>query len=183
LGIIFPTIEELCIGSTQERGGRARGVELIAGGQVIFFSLFPAPLGANCGAGIDKIFEGAIGADHSADIAALHNEGSGKAEFPLEVDEVLAEFGYCGNGGDGSIHFGQASVGAEVTFSLTERNFLAFDLCVEINFFQKLLHASTRAGVMTRLKGKKSESTIHSACVDVDVLKIVGHEAGDGAFA
>jgi len=173
----------LGIGGTNERRSRARGVELIAGGQVIFFSLFPASFGSDRGAGIDKIFEGAIGADHSADIAALHNEGSGKAEFPLEVDEVLAEFGYCGNGGDGSIHFGQASVGAEVTFSLAERNFLAFDLCVEINFFQKLLHASTRAGVMTRLKGKKSESTIHSACVDVDVLKIVGHEAGDGAFA
>jgi len=173
----------LGIGGTNERRSRARGVELIAGGQVIFFSLFPASFGSDRGAGIDKIFERAVGTDDGTDIATFHDEGGGEAKFPLEVDEVLAEFGQCGDGGDGSVDFGQASVWGEVAFSLAERNFLASDLCVKINFFQKLLHASARAGVVTRFQSEKSESTIHRACVDVDVLEVLSYEAGDGAFA
>jgi hypothetical protein len=173
----------LGIGSPQEWSGGARGVELIAGGQVIFFPLFFASFGSDRGAGIDKIFKGAIGTNHRTDIAALHDKGSGEAKFPLKIDEVLAEFGQCGDGGDGSVHFGQASMGAEVAFSLAESDFLAGDLRMEIYFFQKLLHTGAGAGVVTRFKSEKSKSTIHRSGIDVDIMKIVSHKAGDGALA
>jgi hypothetical protein len=91
--------------------------------------------------------------------------------------------GQCGDGGDGSVDFGQAGVRGEVAFSLAERDFLAGDLCMKIYFFQKLLHTGAGAGVVTRFQSEKSESTIHRACVDVDVLEVVSYEAGDGAFA
>jgi hypothetical protein len=74
-------------------------------------------------------------------------------------------------------------MGAEVAFSLAESDFLAGDLRMEIYFFQKLLHTGAGAGVVTRFKSEKSKSTIHRACVDVDVLEVVSHKAGNGAFA
>ena len=48
-------------------------------------------------------------------------------------------------------------MGAEVAFSLAESDFLAGDLRVKINFFQKLLHTGAGAGVVTRFKSEKSK--------------------------
>ena len=89
-GIVLPAIEESGIGGADEGCGGAGGVLFIAGDEIIFFSLFPATFGTNDGAGIDKVFKRAIGADDGADIATLHDEGGGEAEFSLKIDEVFA---------------------------------------------------------------------------------------------
>jgi hypothetical protein len=54
---------------------------------------------------------------------------------------------------------------------------------MKIYFLEELFHAGTRGGIVTCLKGQESESTIHSASIDVDILKIVGHESGDSTFS
>jgi hypothetical protein len=54
---------------------------------------------------------------------------------------------------------------------------------MKINFFEELLHAGTGCGIVTCLESKESESTIHSASINVDVLEVVSDESGDSAFS
>ena len=115
-GIIFSAIEQSGVGGAEEGGSGARGVEPVPGGEVIFFSLLATAFGPNGRTGIDKIFEGAIGADDGADIATLHDEGGGEAEFALQIDEVFAQLGQGGDDRDSRVDLGEASVGGEVAF-------------------------------------------------------------------
>ena len=57
------------------------------------------------------------------------------------------------------------------------------NLHMKIYFLEELLHAGTGGGIVTCLESKESESTIHSASIDVDVLKVVGDKSGDSAFS
>ena len=54
---------------------------------------------------------------------------------------------------------------------------------MEMYFFEKLFEAGAGCGVVTGFEGQKSEGAIHRTSVDVHVAKIVGDEAGDGAFS
>jgi len=182
-GIVLPTVQERGIGGADEGCGGAGGVLFIAGDEIIFFSLFAATFGANDGAGIDKVFKRAIGADDGADVAPFHDKRSGEAKFALEIDEVLAEFGQGGNWGDGSIHFGKAGMRGEIPCAISQGDFLARDFYMKIYFLEELFHASTGGGIVTCLKSQESESTIHSAGIDVDVFEIVGDESGDSTFS
>ena len=89
-GIVLSAVQEGGIGGADEGCGGAGGVLFIAGDEIIFFSLFPATFGTNNGAGIDKVFKLAIGADDGANVAPFHDEGGGEAKFALEIDEVFA---------------------------------------------------------------------------------------------
>ena len=182
-GVVLPAIEESGIGGADEGCGGAGGVLFIAGDEIIFFSLFPATFGTNDGAGIDKVFKWAIGTDDGADIAPLHDKRSGEAKFALKIHEVLAELGQCGDWGDGGIHLRKAGIRGEIPGSLPKGDFLAYDLHMEIYFLEKLFHAGAGGGVVASFQSEKSKSTIHSASIDVDVLEIVGDEAGDSTFS
>jgi hypothetical protein len=109
-GIVLSAVEQDGIGGSKEGCGSAGGVEFIAGGEIVFFSLFPASFSPDFRAGIDEIFEGAVGTDDGADIATFHDEGGGETEFALEVDEIFAEFGQSGNDRDGRVHLGKTGV-------------------------------------------------------------------------
>jgi hypothetical protein len=54
---------------------------------------------------------------------------------------------------------------------------------MKIYFLEELLHAGTGGGIVTCLEGQESESTVHCASIDVDVLKVVGDESGDSTFS
>ena len=182
-GIVFSAIEKSGIGGANKGCGRTRGVLFIAGYEIIFFPLFAPAFGTDDGAGIDKVFERAIGTDDGADIAPFHDKRSGEAKFALKIHEVLAEFGQCGDWGDGGIHLRKAGMRGEIPCSLAKGDFLASYLRMKIYFLEELFHASTGGGIVTCLKGQESESTIHSAGIDVDVLKVVGDESGDSTFS
>ncbi len=182
-GIVLPAIEQSGIGGADKGCGGAGGVLFIAGDEIVFFSLFPATFGTNDGAGIDKVFKRAIGADDGANVAPFHDEGGGEAKFALEINEVLAEFGQGRNWGDGSIHFGKAGMRGEISGSLPKGDFLAYNLHLEIYFLEKLFHAGAGGGVVASFQSEKSKSTIHSASIDVDVFEIVGDESGDSTFS
>ena len=182
-GIVLPAIEKSGIGGADEGCGGAGGVLFIASDEIIFFSLFAATFGTNDGAGIDKVFKRAIGADDGANVAPFHDEGGGEAKFALEIDEILAEFGQGGNWGDGGIHLREAGMRGEIPCSLTKGDFLASYLHMKIYFLEELFHAGTGGGIVTCLEGQESESTIHCASIDVDVLKVVGDESGNSTFS
>ena len=109
-GIVLPAIEQSGIGGADKGCSGAGGVLFIASDEIIFFSLFASSFGTDDGAGIDKVFERTIGADDGADIAPFHDKRSGEAKFALEIHEVLAEFGQCGDWGDSRIHLGKAGM-------------------------------------------------------------------------
>jgi len=111
-GIIFPAIEQSGIGGTEEGGGGAGGVEPVPGGEVIFFSLLATAFSPNGRTGIDKVFEGAIGTDDGADIATLHDQGTGEAEFSLKIDEVFAQLGQGGDDRDRGVDLGKTGMGS-----------------------------------------------------------------------
>ena len=113
-GIVLSAVEQDGIGGPEKGCGGTRRVELVAGGEIVFLPLFAAPLGPNFRAGIDKIFEGAVGTDDGADIATFHDERGGETEFALEIDEIFAEFGQSGNDRDGCVHLGKAGVRSQV---------------------------------------------------------------------
>ena len=181
-GIVFTAVEQDGVGGAEEGSGGARGVDLVPGGEVVFFALFAAAFCPNGWAGIDEIFEGAVGADDRADIAPLHDEGGGEAEFTLEIDQIFAEFGKSGNDRDGRVHLGKAGVGGQVTGPFAQRDLPVLDLGMKIHFFEELFQPGAGRRIVTGLEGQKSEGAIHCAGVDVDVAQIVGDEAGDGAF-
>ncbi len=182
-GVVLPAIEESGIGGADKGCGGAGGVLFIAGDEIIFFSLFASSFGTNDGAGIDKVLKRAIGADDGADIAPFHDERSGEAKLALKIDEVLAEFGQCGDWGDSGIHLREAGMRGEIPYPLAKGNFLARYFSMKIYFLKELFHAGTRGGIVTCLEGQESKSTIHSSGIDVDVLKVVGDESGDSTFS
>ena len=182
-GIVLSAIEKSGIGGAEKGCGGAGGVLFISGDEIIFFSLFASAFGTDDGAGIDKVFKWAIGTDDGADIAPLHDKRSGEAKFALKIHEVLAELGQCGDWGDGGIHLRKAGMRGEIPCAISQGDFLGSYLHMKINFFEELFHASTGGGIVTCLEGQESESTIHCASVDVDVLKVVGDESGDSTFS
>ncbi len=181
--IVFAAIEKSGIGGADKRCSGAGRVLFIASDEIIFFSLFASSFGTDDGAGIDKVFKRAIGADDGADIAPFHDKRSGEAKLTLEIYEVLAKLGQCGYWGDSGIHFGKAGMRGEIPYPLAKGNFLARYFSMKIYFLKELFHAGTRGGIVTCLEGQESESTIHSSGIDVDVLKVVGHESSDSAFS
>ena len=118
-GIVLPAIEQSGIGGADKGCSGAGGVLFIAGDEIVFFSLFPATFGADDGAGIDKVFKRAVGADDGADVAPFHDEGGGEAKFALEIDEVLAELGQCGDWGDSSIHLRKSGMRGEIPCAIS----------------------------------------------------------------
>jgi hypothetical protein len=118
-GIVLPAIEESGIGGANKGCGGTRGVLFIAGYEIIFFSLFASSFGTDDGTGIDKVFKRAIGADDGADVAPLHDKRSGEAKFALKIHEVLAEFGQCGDWGNGGIHLRKAGMRTEIPCAIS----------------------------------------------------------------
>jgi hypothetical protein len=117
--IVFAAIEKSGIGGADKGCGGAGGVLFIAGDEIIFFSLFASAFGTDDGAGIDKVLKRAIGADDGADIAPFHDKRSGEAKLALEIYEVLAELGQCGDWGDGGIHFRKAGMRGEIPCAIS----------------------------------------------------------------
>jgi hypothetical protein len=118
-GIVLPAIEKSGIGGADKGCSGAGGVLFIASYEIIFFALFASAFGTDDGAGIDKVFKRAIGADDGADIAPFHDKRSGEAEFALEIHEVLAELGQCGDWGDGGIHLRKAGMRGEIPCAIS----------------------------------------------------------------
>jgi hypothetical protein len=134
-GIVFSAIEKSGIGGADKGCSGAGGVLFVASDEIVFFSLFASAFGTNDGAGIDKVFKRAVGADDGADIAPFHDKRSGKAKLTLEIYEELAELGQCGDWGDSGVHFGKAGMRGEIPCGVSQGDFLARYLRMEIYFF------------------------------------------------
>jgi len=119
-GIVLPAIEQSGIGGADKGCSGAGGVLFVAGDEIIFFSLFASSFGTDDGAGVDKVLKRAIGADDGTYIAPFHDKRSGEAKLALQIDEVLAEFGQCGDWGDSRIHLGKAGMRGEIPCSLAK---------------------------------------------------------------
>ncbi len=117
--IVFAAIEKSGIGGADKGCGGAGGVLFIASDEIIFFSLFASSFGTDDGAGIDKVLKRAIGADDGADIASFHDKRSGETKLALEIHEVLAEFGQCGDWGDGGIDLRKAGMRSEIPCAIS----------------------------------------------------------------
>jgi hypothetical protein len=150
--IVLSAIQQSGVCGTQKRRGRAGGVDLVPGGEVVFFSLFATAFCPNGWARIDKIFEWAIGAHDRADIASLHYEGGREAELALKIHEVLTKFGKSGDDGDSGVDLGKTGVRSQITGGFTQSDFLVLDLRMEINLLEELFHAGAGGGVVARFE-------------------------------
>ena len=83
-----------------EGGGGAVAIGGVAFGDGVDFAGIAAAGGADVFCGVDVEFEGCVGEDDGADVAAFHNDGGAVEVVALEGDEFFADGGDGGDGGD-----------------------------------------------------------------------------------
>jgi hypothetical protein len=116
------------------------------------FSLFAAAFCPDGWTRIDKIFEWAIGADDRPYIASFHHEGGREAKLSLKIHEVLAKFRKSGDDGDSRVDLGKTGVRTQITVGFAQSDFSVLDLCMEINFLEKLFHSGAGGGIVARFE-------------------------------